>query len=839
MKKLRFLITIIAGLWCCVMTNAYDFTVSGVYYQITSSSTVSVTYRSYNDNDESDFYDTYYTSWGDVVIPETVTYNGNTYTVTAIGNNAFHDGYIKSVVIPNTVKTIGQSAFEDVEALERITIPNSVTSIGRYAFRGCKDLRYPTIEAKLTTFPDRIFDGCTNLKEIVLPKTLTSIGWRAFYDCTSLSWIYSESVESPSLGANVFDNVPKSCILRYPEGSFDSYDSWSKYLTLEKFRVDGIYYNVLSIDDKTVEVTFRGDAYNSYVDEYTGDIVIPETVSYGGTTFTMTAIGLSAFSGCENVTSVTLPSTIKEIGEYGFNYCTKLASLNLPEGLTTIGPRALRICHSLTDVEIPTSVKTIGESAFYECKKMESITFRGPIASIGSSAFDKCDNLMKVHVDDIADWCQMGFSNLKSHPIAVNPIYGDYGNTIGSKGALYVDGEMVTALVIPDDVEKINDMAFINCEKITSVDFGSGVKVIGKEAFAGCCGLQSLSIPSNITLIEDFAFNYCQEISQITFEDASESIVLGCGGLNDYGVISYGLFSTCRLSKPLYIGRNLNYNYTENVGPFDLVNGYYEEIGTVTFGGLVTEIPSYLLYNSGIYVDNICFRSNPTVGIHAFAPTQEIHLVLEDTNNADFNAENKNTFASAEYYRELGEGKFGTIMLPFAPKTDKYVFFKLTAASDNMLTFDEEVDPKANTPYLYKLRENAENGAIIANGSITIMADINNSELNDWQMVGSFSNRTIATENSSDCYFYDYIPEDNQLHRATKELHTKPYRAYFISDNNQTTQIAVRTNSGDITIIDATEVEGLTPAVYYDLSGRSIDNPQKGIYIVNGKKVIL
>jgi hypothetical protein len=262
-------------------------------------------------------------------------------------------------------------------------------------------------------------------------------------------------------------------------------------------------------------------------------------------------------------------------------------------------------------------------------------------------------------------------------------------------------------------------------------------------------------------------------------------------------------------------------------------------MGTVTFGELVTEIPPYLL-NRYTYITDVYFKfkSNPKIGESAFAPEQVIHLALNDAENVDFNAENENTFASAEYYRELGEGKFGTIMLPFAPKSDNYVFFKLTATNGDMLTFDEELEPKANTPYLYRVRENAENGAITSEGSITVKADIVNTNLNDWQMVGSFINQTITAENA-DAYYYAYTSADNMLHRVTKKLNVKPYRAYFTANGGQPAQLAIRTRGGDITIIDAAEVEDLAPVVYYDLSGRRIDNPTKGVYIVNGKKVIL
>ncbi|MBR4312471.1 MAG: leucine-rich repeat domain-containing protein [Bacteroidaceae bacterium] len=707
--------------------------------------------------------------------------NGKTYTVTAIGDYAFYTSEITSITIPNTVVSIGENAFTYCRSLTSITIPASVTSIGWQAFYGCEKLQSLTISAKT----------------------------------------------APEIGYQAFQNIPKSCVLNYPEGCYESYASWSEWFTISipKFCINGIYYNIISPSKNTVEVTFQGSAYNSYANEYTGDVVIPETVTYGGKTYTVTAIGLSAFSGCENVTSVALPSTIKEIGEYGFNYCTKLASLNLPEGLTTIGPRALRICHSLTDVEIPASVTTIGESAFFECTSLRSITFNGAVESIGSGAFSYCSSLSNVNVSNIADWFGMGFTDYSA-----NPLY--------FASNLNVNGNLLTALTVPSEITSINDYAFDGYKKLTSVNFGEGVETISSCAFRNCTGLTSLTIPANVTSIENNAFYGCTKIEEIVIEDSEETLSFG---YNNDGSTTSGMFSTCYLKNPIYIGRNLSYDTSREgaYSPFNLA-GWYNTIKTVTFGELVTEIPAYLLYNSGQYISDIYFqfRSNPIIGQKAFAPYQEIHLMLDDAENKDFNTLNENTFASAEYYRELEKGKFGTIMLPFAPKTDKYVFFKLTTTDDNMLIFDEEAEPKTNTPYLYKLRENAENGAIIANGSITIMADINNSELNDWQMVGSFTNQTIATENT-DVYYYAYTSADNMLHRETKMLNVKPYRAYFTANGGQPAQLAIRTRGGDVTVIDATEVEDLAPMVYYDLSGRRINNPTKGMYIVNGKKVMI
>ena len=180
-------------------------------------------------------------------------------------------------------------------------------------------------------------------------------------------------------------------------------------------------------------------------------------------------------------------------------------------------------------------------------------------------------------------------------------------------------------------------------------------------------------------------------------------------------------------------------------------------------------------------------------------------------------------------------------MLPFAPNAESlenFAFFALSSNDGEYLLFDEVAEPQANTPYLYTLREGKE-ATQTTGGETTISSEIVTPEVDGWKSVGSFTNQAIMTEEDTDNNYYAYTSADNQLHRVTKTLNVKPYRAYFMADGNQPAQLAVRTRNGETTIIDAAEVEDLTPAVYYDLSGRRIDNPTKGVYIVNGKKISL
>ena len=128
--------------------------------------------------------------------------------------------------------------------------------------------------------------------------------------------------------------------------------------------VDGIFYN-LNTSNKTAEVTYRGSAYNSYSNEYTGNIIIPERVSCNGTIYSVTSIGYDAFSGCTGLTSVTISNSVTSIGGAAFQGCTGLTSITIPNSVTSIGSSVFVSCTRLTSITIPNSVTSIGYDAFY------------------------------------------------------------------------------------------------------------------------------------------------------------------------------------------------------------------------------------------------------------------------------------------------------------------------------------------------------------------------------------------------------------------------------------------------------------------------------------------
>ena len=161
---------------------------------------------------------------------------------------------------------------------------------------------------------------------------------------------------------------------------------------IEVQNADGktIYYNYIN-DGTELQVTYGGSNYNSYLNEYQGNVVIPEEVTYMNRTRKVTSIGSYAFYDCSGLTSVTIPNSVTSIGNYAFSMCSGLTSVTIPNSVTSIGNHAFRYCFGLTSVTIPNSVTSIGDEAFYDCSGLTSVTIGSGVTSIGNNAFDGVD----------------------------------------------------------------------------------------------------------------------------------------------------------------------------------------------------------------------------------------------------------------------------------------------------------------------------------------------------------------------------------------------------------------------------------------------------------------
>ena len=403
MKKISFfLIALVYSLTTMVAEDR--FTVGKYTFTITSPTEVEITRVD--------------TSLLLAYLSPSITYQGITYKLTSIGDEAFSGcKSMTTVTIPEGVARIGNRAFSGCSSLISATIPYSVTEIGWSAFQGAplnrdtgalyidnclvevdtKLLGDYTVKPTTRLIADGAFFGCSLLTSVTIPGTVTSIGEGAFMLCKSLTSVtipYSittiESGTFEGCSSLTAISIPNS-VTSIGDAAFVDCSSLTsvfipysvRRIGVRAFLGTSIYNNPSNWDAGALYINdcllvANDGLLGDYTIKY-GTRLIANGAFYNCPSLTalniphgVTSIGDEAFSGCESLTSVNIPEGVKEIGDYAFSSCSSLTSAIIPEGLTSIGDYAFSDCYSLASVIIPESVKEIGDGAFYACPLLET-----------------------------------------------------------------------------------------------------------------------------------------------------------------------------------------------------------------------------------------------------------------------------------------------------------------------------------------------------------------------------------------------------------------------------------------------------------------------------------
>ena len=305
--------------------------------------------------------------------------------------------------------------------------------------------------------------------------------------------------------------------------------------------VGGIWYT-FDATAQTAVVTYEGSSYSLHSNEYSGDVNIPETVTYKNVTYNVIGIDDNTFYQCTGLTSVVIPNSITSIGVSAFLGCDKLTSVSVGTGVITIGNNAFRNCSKLTTIVIPNSVTTIGEKCFDGCSKLANVTLGTGIKKIDKYLFNGCSSLFSIVLPNqiVAIWAS-AFANCTSLASISLP---SSLTSIGDNA--FQSCTSLTSVNIGNKVSSLGASAFVSCTGLISVSLSSKLTSIPSSVFKGCTALVDVEIPSAVTKINDRAFYECKQLKNITIPAGVTSI----GELAFYNCISMEAMTSLATTPP-------------------------------------------------------------------------------------------------------------------------------------------------------------------------------------------------------------------------------------------------------------------------------------------------
>lgn len=378
-----------------------------------------------------------------------------------IGDYAFAETAVKSVVLPDGVSTLGNYAFNKCASLATVSLGNSLTAIGDYAFSDCEKLESVTFGSALETIGERAFSK-VKISSLVLPATVRTIGDYAFYYCPLTTITFNDGLQS--IGSRAFYGVSVQT-LNIPNSvtSIGSY-AFEKCTKLTSATLgtgissipDYMFSSCSALTSVVLPENITG--IGKYAFQSTAFTELPLTAS-------ITEIKDYAFKSCTKLTSVAIPDRVTKLGTYVFQSCTGLESAKIGGGVTSVPNYMFHGCTNLVNVELSEKVTSIGNSAFYNCKGLKSLPVTESITSIGTNAFYGCTSLTSVNLSD--------------------------------------------------KVTSLGASAFYGCSSLTEAVLGTGITTLGSSLFRNDAKLKKVVANGKIASVFTYTFNGCSSLERI------------------------------------------------------------------------------------------------------------------------------------------------------------------------------------------------------------------------------------------------------------------------------------------------------------------------------------
>ena len=724
------------------------------------------------------------------------------------GTITFADEQVKALCVANW-DTNGDGELDMSEAA-------SVTDLGQ-VFNGKTDitsfdeLQYFT---GLTNIGGYAFKGCTNLTSIVFPNSVTSIRSYAFWNCSSLS-----SITFPDYLKNIYQAAFAGC------SSLTSVTIPNSVTYIERW-VFGNCSNLTSITVESENTAYDSrDNCNAIIEKATSTLiqgcqntVIPNNV---------TSIITGAFEGCSGLTSITIPNSVTSIGDFVFYNCTGLTSVTISNNVTKIASSTFGNCSSLTSVNIPNSVTSIGSNAFEGCTDLATVTIGNSVTSIGGSAFSDCTSLTSIEIPNsvtsIDNGVFAGCSGLISMKVeSENTKYDsrdDCNAIIETASNKLIAG--CKNSVIPNSVTSIGNSAFSGCSSLISIDIPNSVTSIGNDAFWRCSGLTSITIPNSVTNIGWGTFQDCTALTLVyignSVTNIGERAFQDCSSLTSVVVnisspltIPASTFNT-QDNATLFVPKDSRWSYASAE--------YWKEFKTIK------EFPDPDVNQDG-YVDVV-----DVVDVARFVvgtPSDSFVEFLADLNGSgDVNVADAvvlvNEIAGdVNWSRPLGAAAVNDDILTLTRNVDQSLSFSLEGNSAyTAFQFDLMIPEGMDVTQMTLNSQRKQNHMLLYNKI---------GEGHYRVVVLSTSNQSFnETVGELLCIGFDNYPADgiiiDDIHFVTPQGNDLLFSAIGISGDTPTSISSVRGNNCEGKI--------------YNLNGQSMTKTQKGLYIINGKKVVV